>query len=341
MTSQPALKRYQTQSGLTVYRLPVEAFPHHFTNCYLVLADEEVVLIDAASGWDQANQGMLAAFEQLRETYHETVSLSDVTTLLITHGHIDHYGGIHFVKRHAPQVKVGIHQLDAPIVEQLADRIIMSTKNLEVFLERAGLSAERVAQLSRMNKWSKDMFTPTPVDFRMDDRRAEPLLGLFRVYHTPGHCPGQVCLQLDDLLFSADHVLARITPHQSPEGITHHTGLGHYFDSLRTVRGIGGVRLTLGGHESEIEDLSGRVDEIRRFHEERLAKTLEICREPRTIADISRELFGRVSGYNVLLALLETGAHVEYLYQLGELRITNLDEVEREHNPVIYYQAKG
>ncbi len=340
MTTQPDLKRYQTQSGLTVYRLPVEAFPNHFTNCYLVLADEEVVLIDAASGWDKANQSMLEAFDALRETYHESVTLADVTTLLITHGHIDHYGGIHFVKEHAPRVKVGIHRLDAPIVEQLADRIIMSTKNLEVFLERAGLSAERVAELSRMNKWSKDMFTPTPVDFRMDALHPEPLRGLFRVYHTPGHCPGEVCLQLDDLLFTGDHVLARITPHQSPEGITHHTGLGHYFDSLRAVRDTGGVRLALGGHEAEIEDLPRRVDEIRRFHEERLEKTLAICHEPHTIADISKQLFHRVSGYNVLLALLETGAHVEYLYQLGELRITNLDEVEREHNPVIYYQAK-
>jgi hypothetical protein len=35
-----------------------------------------------------------------------------------------------------------------------------------------------------------------------------------------------------------------------------------------------------------------------------------------------------VRGYNVLLALEEAGAHVEYLYQRGLLGIENLEEVE-------------
>jgi hypothetical protein len=42
-------------------------------------------------------------------------------------------------------------------------------------------------------------------------------------------------------------------------------------------------------------------------------------------------------GYDVLLALEEVGAHVEYLYQRGRLAVYNLDEVEREGNPPLRY----
>ena len=38
-----------------------------------------------------------------------------------------------------------------------------------------------------------------------------------------------------------------------------------------------------------------------------------------------------------ILALDEAGAHVEYLHQLGQLRIANLDQVARSRDPVIEY----
>ena len=51
------------------------------------------------------------------------------------------------------------------------------------------------------------------------------------------------------------------------------------------------------------------------------------------LLDISQALFGEVHGYNVLLALEEAGAHVEYLYQRGQLGIENLDELESSPEP--------
>ena len=39
----------------------------------------------------------------------------------------------------------------------------------------------------------------------------------------------------------------------------------------------------------------------------------------------------------MLLALEEAGAHVEYLYQRGEVVAANLDEIEKDDSPVIRY----
>ncbi len=95
--------------------------------------------------------------------------------------------------------------------------------------------------------------------------------------------------------------------------------------------------LAPGGHELPIRNLPERVDEIRASHEQRLCKVLDLCTDPTTVKDVSRNLFGAVTGYNVLLALEETGAHIEYLYQRGELRVANLEEVEAAQQPVVLY----
>jgi len=38
------------------------------------------------------------------------------------------------------------------------------------------------------------------------------------------------------------------------------------------------------------------------------------------------------------LALTEAGAHVEYLYQRGYLALANVDDAEREENPILLYR---
>lgn len=334
MKNSREIKRLVSAGGVTVYKLVVESFPDHFTNCYLVLGDP-VTLIDVGSGWATANDHLLACFAELRDRFSEAVSLADVRRLIITHGHIDHFGGLNFILEQT-EAQVGIHELDARVLNNFEERLIITSKNLKIFLERAGLSPGGVEGLVEMNKWSKGIFKSARIDFTFDE--GTTFDRQFRIHHTPGHCPGQVCLQLDDILFTADHVLSHITPLQSPEFITRYTGLGHYLSSLQMIRRIPGIRLGLAGHEDDIHDLLARIDEIRAFHEARLNQVLDICREPKTVKQISRELFHERIGYQALLALLETGAHVEYLYQRGKLGVVNIEEVEREQNPKLLYQ---
>ena len=66
---------------------------------------------------------------------------------------------------------------------------------------------------------------------------------------------------------------------------------------------------------------------------------LDLCATPSTIQDVSHNLFGVVTGYNMLLALEETGAHIEYLYQRGELAVANLGDVEHNQQPAISYHS--
>jgi glyoxylase-like metal-dependent hydrolase (beta-lactamase superfamily II) len=231
--------------------------------------------------------------------------------------------------------RLAIHALDAPILSDFWGRLIFGTKSLHHYLDRTGLSAESVETILKSHYQSREIFQATQPDLVFTEGSLPDLP--LEAYHVPGHCPGQVCLRLEDILFSADHVLAHVTPLQAPESITRNTGLGHYFRSLDAVRDLPDIRLALPAHEKPIEHFATRVDAIISFHQERLDKTLALCGQPINIKDIARGLFGEKRNHHVFLALLEAGAHVEYLYERGQLHIANLDEVRDEYNPIILY----
>ena len=53
-------------------------------------------------------------------------------------------------------------------------------------------------------------------------------LGPFQFHHVTSHCPGQVAIKFHNELFSGDHILSEISPHQAPERLVLNTGLRHY-----------------------------------------------------------------------------------------------------------------
>ncbi len=334
MHNDKTLQKYVSSGGTTVYRLPIEAFPNHVTHCYLVMADP-ITLIDTGSGWEPANQQFAKCFEGISEQFGEKATLKDVGRVIVTHAHIDHFGGVNFVVGESG-AEVCVHELDASAIEHFRERLLFSTTHLHHFLMRTGLPIERVEKHVENNRRSKDRYHSQRVDATLVEG---PVLGGPLVaWHVPGHCPGQVCLQLDDILFTADHVLSHITPNQAPESITRHTGVGHYMESLRKIGALPGIRIGLGGHEDEMANLMARIEDTLQFHEARLDKTLKVLSEPKSIVELSAGLFGEHVGHHILLAILESGAHLEYLYERGKAVVVNIDEVERDPATVPLYR---
>jgi glyoxylase-like metal-dependent hydrolase (beta-lactamase superfamily II) len=331
------LARFETASGARVYRIPVETFPGHVNNVYLVLDRDASTLVDVGSGLPGAVEDLHAGLAAIRTRFGERVGLEAVQHVVITHAHIDHFGYVGWFQAHT-SAALYVHELDARVLSNFEERIVLASKDVRVFLERAGLAPAAREELEEMYRAGKSFFKSVPPDRKLRD--GDRLVNGYVAHHVPGHCPGQVCLQVDDVLFTADHVLARITPRQSPAAITPGCGLELYLQSLAKIRGLDGIRLALPGHEAEILDLRSRIDAIVAHHHQRLERVLAICATPRTLAEVSRALFGERGGYTRLLALEEAGAHVEYLFQRGELGIANLRDVESEPNPVIRYERR-
>ena len=331
------LARFETSSGVRIYRIPIETFPGHINNTYLILDGGISTLIDVGSGLPQSSDDLRGGFEAVAAHFGERVRLEGVQHVVITHSHIDHFGYVGWFQAHT-RATIYVHELDARVLQNFEDRIVLASKDLRVFLERSGLKPSAREDLEEMYRASKSFFKSVRLDRKLRD--GERIVNGYVVHHVPGHCPGQICLQVDDVLFTADHVLARITPHQSPASITPFCGLELYLQSLDKIRRLPGIALALPGHEVEIRDLRARIDAIEAHHAQRLRRVLDICAEPRSLLEVSRTLFGERRGYGRLLALEEAGAHVEHLFERGDLRIANLDQVAAEPNPVILYQAR-
>jgi glyoxylase-like metal-dependent hydrolase (beta-lactamase superfamily II) len=323
MTARP-ITRYDAEGGLRIYRIPVQAFPALIVHIHIVIAGDYVALIDTGSGLGESSEHLESGMDALRKQWGERLDWSDIKRIVITHGHVDHYGGLGYVRART-DAPIAVHELDRRILTNFEERRVLSSHALAAFLRRAGVSDVAHADLMRMYGWSKGLFHSVDVATVLHD--GDLLDGVFTVHHTPGHCPGQVCLQLGSVLLSADHVLPRTSPHIAPESLSASTGLDHYFQALHNIARVPGVDMALGGHEEPINDLYGRIAEIEASHHTKLNYILDLCHQPRTISDLSKAFYGTLRDYHILLALEEIGAHVEYLDQRGELAIANLDEV--------------
>jgi glyoxylase-like metal-dependent hydrolase (beta-lactamase superfamily II) len=328
------VQRFVTSAGAKIYLMKVETFPDHVNNIYLIADGGRATLYDCGSQTAQSQEELRRAARVLREVYDEPLGLDDVRDLVISHAHIDHFGG---VGEWRGKATIHVHELDARVITRFEERIVTAAMQLRVFLQHSGVPDAARAELEQMYVFTKQLFVSVPVDKVVTD--GAEVAG-FRLYHAPGHCPGQICMQVHNVMLTTDHVLPRITPHQSPESITPWTGLDHYLVSLEKLKHVGGVDLALPGHEEPIPRLQQRICEIEAFHRGRLDKVIALCeKEPHTIAEITGEMFGQQLGYGRLLALEETAAHVEYLARRGRLELANLDDLLRAPNPVLRYRA--
>lgn len=335
-----AVHRFESAQGARVYRMPLELFPGFWGFAHLILADGFRALVDCGSGLETSNEALESGLEAVRTTYGEDAAWNRLTHVLISHAHIDHIGGLHFVRRHT-DAPIGVHELDRRSLIRYEERVRVLSHRLRVFLIEAGVEPEQQISVLDLYRLNKQLFSSIPVDFTYE---AEGMrVGPLTLIHVPGHCPGQVVMQLEDILLVGDHVLSDISPHQSPESLSDNTGLGHYLHSLERIRPLAPqIRWVLGGHQAPMRDLAARVDAILALHRERLQAVLDLLTVPRTIAEVSARLFPEVRGYNKLLALEEAGAHVEYLAQRGLIGLENLDVIDGECPvPLRYVRVDG
>jgi glyoxylase-like metal-dependent hydrolase (beta-lactamase superfamily II) len=136
--------------------------------------------------------------------------------------------------------------------------------------------------------------------------------------HTPGHTLDHLCLfdPAMGFLLAGDHVLPTITPHIAGEG-SGRDPLKMFFASLDRVAELPGLKRALPAHGHPFDDVPGRVQAIKKHHEERivvLRRAMEAL-GPASVETLSHELFRK--DHWGAMAESETYAHLEHLRLLG------------------------
>ncbi len=323
---------FETSGGAKIHRIPLEVFPNFWAYVYAVQKDEYCVLIDSGSGTDTSHENLLAGLKRAG------IQASDLTHILLTHAHIDHFGGLSKL-RPITNAKIGVHELDVQTVAHHEARLALIGRRLASFLAETGLAEETCEHVLSMYRFSKAIYQSTPVDFTLRYGSAtqggayeamDMQLGPFEFIHLPGHCPGHVAIRVDDVVFCGDMVVEGVTPHLSPESINPYSGLDHYLESLaRLQHWAKDVRLILNGHNDVITDLPAQIESTKQNIMRRVGKAIDALKDPLTIAEICNAVYGETGGYNQMLVIEKTGAYVEYLYEHGMIEIVNANEMEQ------------
>jgi len=329
MSTRPSFASFQSSGGVKVHRIPVEAFPGFWAYTYLVHHDVNQYLIDCGSGTESSRADLLNGLEQAELQPFDAAQgrPSDLTHILLTHAHIDHYGGLSKLKP-LTDAKIGCHELDIQTVAHHEDRLALTSHRLATFLAETGLAKEETETLLNIHRFTKAIYKSVPVDFAYEamDMRVGP----FEIIHLPGHCPGHVAIRLDDIIFCGDMVVEGITPHLSPESIGTYNGLAHYLESLdRFQHWAKDARLILNGHNDAITDLPAKIEVTHQNLRRRMSKAVQVLSEPLTVAEVCVAVYGDTGGYQQLLVIEKTGAYMEYFYEHGLIEITNANEVKQ------------
>ena len=331
--------RLTTDAGRRIHAIAVpQDWPSRTgpTWCY-VFSEEGLNLIDAGA------QGSFAELEDgLRVAGY---SVRDLDRVIVTHSHLDHDGATPRVVD-ASGAELWAHTMYAALVghnpRHVQDR---GSSPIHVEMERvvsANFEGRPSPYVERSLRYA-DSRKGLSVDRRIHGGEQ---VGEMRFLYTPGHSPDELCVTLDGVVFTGDHVLPEITPHPTtkaafanhvlqsiPSGFEDSSksyGLETYMRSLKTVLDLGPNVALLPAHRLFNRGrfnfvTAHRAQEVIEHHSERMDRILRrIGSQPASLESVTRAEFShrKLQDGNLFMALSEVVAHVELLQDVGDLELT-------------------
>ena len=142
--------------------------------------------------------------------------MNDVERIIITHGHVDHFGlaaGIREAAGHP--VECFIHAEDSWRVSKEGFQEELWGKRMERFMAMVDMPQKEIRKMRKRFSYFGALADPLGEASAMEDGDEFTGDGYhLKVIHTPGHSPGASCLYecRQKILFSGDHIIKHITP---------------------------------------------------------------------------------------------------------------------------------
>lgn len=320
-----------------VYRIPLP-LPNdglRAVNVYALTDGSDLVLIDSGWALEQAREQLTAALKGI------DAELADISQFLVTHIHRDHYTQAVALRREFGS-KIALGEFEQTSLRMAAEPHATPMATQLALLRRAGAGPvlDALRRILGEGHRGTDMtIWETPDEWLTPGRRSVLPGRDLDIVHTPGHTAGHVVL--DDgaagLMFTGDHVLPHITPSIGFQLGAAELPLRDFLDSLRLVRGMPDRRM-LPAHGWVSDSVHQRIDELLDHHEDRLARSAGTIVDGATTAyEAALRLtwtrrgraLGELDPFNQMLAVIETGAHLDLLVFQGKLAAVEESGVRR------------
>jgi glyoxylase-like metal-dependent hydrolase (beta-lactamase superfamily II) len=296
--------------------LPIP-FPLKTMNVYFI-DDSPRTLVDAGIKTE-------ASFEILEKGLEAIgFGLNSIERILITHGHIDHYGQAKRLSS-LSGAPIYIHPIEYGRIRS----IIHSLGHLKSILLRNGTPEALVNQAIQYIESAQSMADPLEEAFFLNDGDSISFKSMiWKTIHCPGHAPGLICFYWPEkkILFTGDHLLKKITP--NPVLNVHgnrppfrYPSLKDYLTSLEKIEGLD-ISLLLPAHGEEVHDVKGLIQKIFAHHKERMDRVLfSLSQGEKTPFEIAMDLFPGVPPFEIFLGISEAVGHLEILKEKGIVRL--------------------
>jgi glyoxylase-like metal-dependent hydrolase (beta-lactamase superfamily II) len=325
---------YRVADG--VHRIPL-SMPNdglRAVNVYALETDDGLVLVDGGWAVDGAMAELDAALASIGS------SPADVTDVLVTHIHRDHYTfAVRLREKYGARVHLG--RLERPglkLIQELGNNTPASSLRELVRADAADLARRIEASTAQepfdLDDWADPDNWLDPGPLAIGGRRLEAV-------HTPGHTKGHLVLvdRERGLLFSGDHVLPTITPSIGFELGEWDLPLEHYLASLELLLGRDDARL-MPAHGHPTDSVHARVRALLDHHRLRFQQVLAVVDQAaggvvaREVAErllwTRREVpFADLDPFNRMIAICETIAHLDALVARGSVAATSDGGVDR------------
>jgi glyoxylase-like metal-dependent hydrolase (beta-lactamase superfamily II) len=307
--------------------LPLLGYSNLITANIYVLGKGPITLIDAGPKFP-------GAFDFVKEHLHKIgFDFADIDRIIITHGHIDHFGLAKNIQEAAgKQIEFVIHSEDKwRISTQTLNENIWGKESQEL-MAMVDMPAYEVEKMKNRFSFFKVLCDPLDEVSTIEDNHEFQGNGFhLKVIHTPGHSPGSISLYEPEkkILFSGDHIIKHITPNPLWETRKdklkdpNYQSLIAYMDSLNKLKQLD-VRYVFPGHGEYIEDLPGIIASYTLHHRERMDLVwLALKKEVRPLFHIIDEVFAYVPDGDAFLAISEIMVHLEMLINEKRAELIN------------------
>jgi glyoxylase-like metal-dependent hydrolase (beta-lactamase superfamily II) len=298
--------------------MPVGLHRIESVNVYAIPDGDRVTLVDCGLWHRYTPDGGLAELDKALQAAGYAVR--DVSRVIVTHAHIDHYGLAGRLME-ATGAQLWMHALTDLDCEKYRHPDTAMARRRDTYADHGLPEADWATVAYGLADWLPYLHSVVEASTRLRGGETVPIGGRrWEVIHTPGHSVGHICLWSPDLsvLCSGDHLLPGVTPPVTFERGFDADPLRSYLDSLVRI-GECAPAVVLPGHGPPFADCARRIEVITRNKMRRLRAIRElIAARPRTVVEIAEEAFSRaLLDYQRSFALSETLAHIAYLRWSG------------------------